>query len=51
MAQVKSGLRSVIAAAGFSLRFILIGVLIVVPWALVLWIGVKLVRRLRAKAA
>ncbi|HEY3227338.1 MAG TPA: DUF4349 domain-containing protein, partial [Planctomycetota bacterium] len=49
MAQVKSGLRSVIAAAGFSLRFILIGVLIVVPWALVLWIGVKLVRRLRAK--
>jgi hypothetical protein len=50
-AQVKDALRSVVAAAGFSLKFILIGALIVVPWVLIVWLGWKLVRRMRAKPA
>jgi len=50
-AQMKEALRSVIAAAGFSLKFIVIGALIVVPWALIMWLGWKLVRRMRAKPA
>ncbi len=50
-AQMKEALRSVIAAAGFSLKFIIIGSLIVVPWALIAWLVWKLVRRMRAKPA
>jgi glycine cleavage system regulatory protein len=48
-AQMKEALRSVIAAAGFSLKFIVIGALIVVPWALIMWLGWKLVRRVRSR--
>jgi glycine cleavage system regulatory protein len=51
IAQVKAGLRSVIAAAGFSLKLILIGLLIVVPWALIIWGSVKVARRFRSKPA
>jgi glycine cleavage system regulatory protein len=47
-AQMKDALRTVIAAAGFSLKFIVIGALIVVPWALIAWFAWKLVRRKRA---
>ncbi|HKS16729.1 MAG TPA: DUF4349 domain-containing protein, partial [Planctomycetota bacterium] len=50
-AQMKDALRSVVGAAGFSLKFILIGALIVVPWALIVWLGWKLVRRMKAKPA
>ncbi|HZL73550.1 MAG TPA: DUF4349 domain-containing protein, partial [Planctomycetota bacterium] len=50
-AQMKDALRSVMAAAGFSLKFIIVGALIVVPWALILWFGWKLVRRMKAKPA
>jgi glycine cleavage system regulatory protein len=50
-AQMKDALRSVIGAAGFSLKFILIGALIVVPWALIVWLTWKVVRRMRAKPA
>ncbi|HEU4339146.1 MAG TPA: DUF4349 domain-containing protein [Planctomycetota bacterium] len=49
-AQMKDALRSVIAAAGFSLKFIIIGALIVVPWALIVWFVWKLFRRKSAKA-
>ena len=48
-AQLKEAMRSVIAAAGFSLKFIVVGALIVVPWALLLWFGFRVVRRLRRK--
>ena len=48
---MKDALRSVMAAAGFSLKFIIVGALIVVPWALILWFGWKLVRRMKAKPA
>jgi len=50
-AQLKDALRSVFAAAGWSLKLILIGGLVIVPWALLVWAAVKVVRRMRAKPA
>ncbi|HZN62879.1 MAG TPA: DUF4349 domain-containing protein, partial [Planctomycetota bacterium] len=47
-AQMRDALRSVVGAAGFSLKFILIGALIVVPWVLIVWFGWKLARRVRS---
>ena len=50
-AQMKDALRSVITAAGFSLKFIIIGALVVVPWVLIAWFVWRLFRRKSAKSA
>jgi hypothetical protein len=32
-----------------SLMFVIVGLSVLLPWALIVWLGVKLVRRLRAR--
>ncbi len=45
--QIRDGLANVFSAAGFSIRIFLIGLLVVGPWALILWAAAKLWKRLR----
>ncbi|MBI4563498.1 MAG: DUF4349 domain-containing protein [Planctomycetes bacterium] len=49
--QIKGGLRSSFAAAGWSLKLIVIGLLFVLPWALIVWVAWKAVKRFRSRPA
>lgn len=48
--QIREGLAGVFAGAGWSIKILLIGSLVVVPWALVIWGLWKLAKRLRKPA-
>jgi hypothetical protein len=48
---VRNGITTSLRGLAWSLQLIIIGVCLVLPWALLLWLGTKLYRRVRAKAA
>jgi hypothetical protein len=47
--QIRTGLVYSFRLLSFSLMFIILGVSFVLPWALVIWGVVRIVRRLRTK--
>ena len=49
--QTKKGLSTSFVAASWSLNFIIIGLCVLLPWALLAWGGVKIYRRVRRKPA
>lgn len=49
--QIKKGISGSLTAAAFSLRYILMGLCVVVPWGLILYGGWKLARRMKKKPA
>ncbi len=49
--QMKKGLATSFVAATWSVNLIVIGICVVLPWALVLWGGTKIYRRFRKKPA
>jgi Domain of unknown function (DUF4349)/Putative zinc-finger len=49
--QVRTSLTYAFRLLSVSLMFVIVGISVLLPWALVLWVGVKLVRRMRGKAS
>jgi hypothetical protein len=49
MATLRSGLATSFAGLMWSLELIVIGLCLVAPWGLLVWLGVKLIRRARGK--
>ena len=49
--QIRNSLAFSFRLLSVSLMFVVVGLCVVLPWALVLWVGVKLFRRVRAKPA
>jgi uncharacterized membrane protein YgcG len=49
--QIRNSLGLAFRLLSVSLMFVIVGLFVVLPWALVLWIAVKLFRRVRAKPA
>lgn len=47
--QVRTSLSYAFRLLSVSLMFVIVGISVILPWALVLWVAVKLVRRARAK--
>jgi glycine cleavage system regulatory protein len=50
-ASIRSGITTSLRGLAWSLQLIVIGVCLVLPWALLLWLGTRLYRRLRARRA
>jgi hypothetical protein len=48
--QIRTGLVYSFRLLSFSVMFIILGVSVVLPWALLIWAAVRIVRRLRPKA-
>jgi hypothetical protein len=48
--QIRTSLTYAFRLLSVSLMFVIVGISVLLPWALVLWIGVKLVRRMRGKS-
>lgn len=48
--QVRTSLTYAFRLLSVSLMFVIVGISVLLPWALLLWIGVKLVRRMRGKS-
>jgi hypothetical protein len=48
--QIRTSLSYAFRMISWSLMFIILGLSVVLPWALVIWLAVRVVRRLRAKA-
>ncbi|MCI0684666.1 MAG: DUF4349 domain-containing protein [Gemmataceae bacterium] len=49
-AQMRTSLGYAFRLLSVSLMFVVVGVFVILPWALVLWVAVKLVRRARGKS-
>jgi hypothetical protein len=47
--QVRRSLGYAFTLLSVSLMFVIVGLSVLLPWALIVWLGVKLVRRLRAR--
>jgi hypothetical protein len=50
-AQFRTGLSASFKAISFSLIMVIVGLCVALPWALIIWGAVKLVRRMRRKPA
>ncbi len=48
--QVRSSLGYAFRLLSLSLMFLIVGVAVLLPWALILWAGFKLIRRMRGKS-
>jgi hypothetical protein len=48
-ANIRSSLTYAFRLLSVSLMFVIIGVCVLLPWALLIWVGVKIVRRMRTK--
>jgi hypothetical protein len=48
---VRAGLSTALTGLAISLRYIIVGLLVVVPWLLILWVVVRLIRRGRRRTA
>ena len=47
--QVRKSLGYAFWLLSISLMFVIVGISVLLPWALVAWVGTKIVRRMRAK--
>lgn len=47
--QVRTSLTYAFRLLSVSLMFVIVGISVILPWALLIWVGAKIVRRIRAK--